>query len=73
MKFKTVVVVGTSVAAGMVVSNYLTNGAVLEAATEVVNNVKDRFFTKSNAAIEVVGEVVESAGDAVREATEESL
>jgi hypothetical protein len=70
MKLRTIVVAGAGVATGMVVANYLTNGAVMEAVSDVVANAKERFSNKSVKAIEVVSDAIDDAGEKVIDVAE---
>ena len=72
MKLKTIVIVGTGVAAGMVVANYLTKGAVMDAVSDVAGNVKDRFFSGASKVIEVGNDVADDVVE-VTENIAESL
>jgi hypothetical protein len=67
---KTILVAGIGVATGMIVANYLTNGAVMDAASDVLGNVKDRFLNKSATAIEVASDAVEDASNTVIDSIE---
>ena len=62
---KTALIAGAGIAAGMVVANYLTDGAVFEAASDVIASVKDRFVGKAQDAVEVVADAAETVAEAV--------
>ena len=62
-KMKNVIIIGAGVAAGMVVANYLTDGAVFSAAGNVIGNVKDKVITRGAAAAETVTDIAEDLGD----------
>ena len=61
--FKTILVVGASVAAGMAIANYLTDGAVIDATSNVFNTVKDKVMNKGADVAETVGEVADDLAD----------
>ena len=60
---KTVMVAGVGIGAGLVVANYLTDGAVFEAASDIFNNAKDRIVGKTQDVAEVASDVAETATD----------
>ena len=60
MKFRTILTVGVSVAAGMVIANYLTNGAVMEAVTGVVAGVKNSISDNAGDVVDVITDTTES-------------
>lgn len=62
---KTVVVAGVGIGAGLVVANYLTDGAVFEAASDIFNNAKDRIVGKTQDVAEVASDIAETATDAM--------
>ena len=66
MKFaKTMLIVGAGIGAGMVVANYLTDGAVFEAVSTIYTNVKDGIMDKSKDVVDVVADVAENTIDTV--------
>ena len=62
---KTVLVAGIGIGAGMVVANYLTNGAVFEAASDIFSNAKDRVVGKTQDVTEAVVDAAETVTDAI--------
>lgn len=57
-KMKTVLMITVGVGAGMAIANYLTDGAVLDAATATFNNVKDRVASKTADVAETITEEI---------------
>lgn len=62
---KTVLIAGIGITAGMVVANYLTDGAVFEAASDLITNAKGRFVEKTQDVVDVVADATEAVADAV--------
>ena len=65
---KTMLIVGAGVGAGLIVANYLTNGAVVEAASDIFTNAKDRIMTKTQDAAEVITDAAEEFAEVAADA-----
>ena len=65
---KTMLIIGVSVGAGLVVANYLTDGAVFEAASNIFTNAKDSIMNKSQDVAETVTNVAEDVVEVASEA-----
>ena len=59
---------GAGVGAGLIVANYLTNGAVVEAASDIFTNAKDRIMTKTQDAAEVITDAAEEFAEVAADA-----
>lgn len=65
---KTMLIVGAGIGAGLVIANYITDGAVVEAASEFVANAKDRIMNKGQDAAEVVTDAIENVVEVTADA-----
>lgn len=65
---KGMLIAGIGIGAGLVVANYLTEGAVFEAAAAVFTNAKDAIMSKTQDVVDAVTDVADDAADVVAEA-----
>ena len=67
---KVIGIVTLGAAAGMVVANVLTNGAVGEAVSGVIDSMKEKFMDKGQQVVETVADVTDGIADIADSVTE---
>lgn len=73
MKIKTIVITTAAIGAGLVITNYLTDGAVFEAASDIMNAVKEKAPHKVKETTEAVADTVSNVVDTVVDTTTDTV
>lgn len=65
--FRTILLASAGIAGGMLIANYLTGGAVFEAAGNIISNVRGRISEKAEditeTAVDATANVIDAAAD----------